>query len=519
MPRSTSHEYDRRVVSMPMARSQAASHRHMNPTSAESSRRSISSRQPARRFPQPAEQNDPFLLDEAGRPVVRRPGYIFAQQVDHYASEASDLYQGEHPKNKTRPLRALPSRARAPQVPPSAFEDPEPWIPGPNINPLGFSAPAELRRNRHYRALLKSYEEVVARVHRSEALADKYASQLIQLLQQRLSDASVGGQPHLLNRDYVSGPPSEITPDDSVSVGPQGNTFETLRNHPALRPEEYRKAILWTPEDWSSDPMSKDGPPRLLMYTFIRNTQGDIVEDAWPHVMEAAEQARSMLVNLPEPVNELAHTDGPRLLPWYQKWYPKEFDSAITWMETQQPLLSLCAAHWKAICVLESVIQDYCYDSEPVFSMSSSDFSNDGDDNEDNNEDDIDNDNDNEGEDSQPGRRKHARSPSGSNVPSKRGKFTAGLPKTTNCDDTKSAGMTGENDVQMQGLDRSELTVLTVPELQSLLTDQPLRKRKKKEELITLITSLPPSEQPSSETIQDLLGQRRTKTSARRHVK
>ncbi|TFY51448.1 hypothetical protein EVG20_g10999 [Dentipellis fragilis] len=259
---------------------------------------------------------------------------------------------------------------------------------------------------------------------------------------------------------------------------------------------------------------------------------------------------QAMLINLPGPVNQLAHTDEPRLHAWYQKRYPKQFNSAITWMETQQPLLSLCADHWKAIQVLASIMQDYYPDPKLTFSDSSSDFGSDSDENEDDNNDDNedDNDNDNEDEDednnkdiyededkdegnynnnnddnerstlrvgtstiasntaSRSIKRKRTRSPSNSNVPSKRGKCTAGLPDSP-YGGPENAGVTGEDDVQTQGLDSSELRVLTVPELQSLLTDLPPKIRKKKEELVALILSLPPSEQRSAETNQELPSQ------------
>jgi hypothetical protein len=78
-----------------------------------------------------------------------------------------------------------------------------------------------------------------------------------------------------------------------------------------------------------------------------------ITASKWAAIKATARMVKVDLLTLPVPRDRRAK-DRQKTKTYFRTYYPKEWQAALEKMEAQQPLLALCAAHWKADHVLGS---------------------------------------------------------------------------------------------------------------------------------------------------------------------
>lgn len=127
-------------------------------------------------------------------------------------------------------------------------------------------------------------------------------------------------------------------------------------HQPAIRPPQYPVEVLWTAEDCQADrdvKVSASNRSRPPMDKAVRTADGRMVtKGEWRAIKATARMIiTTELTKLPVPTNSVARK-GERTKTWYKTHYPIEWNAAIMQMEAQQPLLALCAAHWKADQIL-----------------------------------------------------------------------------------------------------------------------------------------------------------------------
>ena len=150
---------------------------------------------------------------------------------------------------------------------------------------------------------------------------------------------------------------ASIAPSDSISyhIGIQDvSTYQ-----PATRPSQYPPEILWNLEDCKSDPdvaVSQTNPSRPSMEKAIRHADGTLITDAeWAAIKATARMVKSELAALKRPsarnVKKIKRTKM-----YYRSYHSSEWFAALEKMERHQPLLALCASHWKAEHVLGNTL-------------------------------------------------------------------------------------------------------------------------------------------------------------------
>ncbi len=123
------------------------------------------------------------------------------------------------------------------------------------------------------------------------------------------------------------------------------------------RPLSYPPAILWTFEDCKTD-LSIDftaaNEARVALRKIIRHPNGTMIT----HSAVKAISGRARPI-----VNKMLARVGPHIQHkeigkvYFRATYPAEWDAACQELESAQPLLKLCAGHWKAEFVLAQVIK------------------------------------------------------------------------------------------------------------------------------------------------------------------
>ena len=134
-----------------------------------------------------------------------------------------------------------------------------------------------------------------------------------------------------------------LAPSDSVShVDPD---FPGGPEQPADRPEKYPEAILWTLYDAQLDrnvfPATQANLSRPPMEKALRNEDGSIISHtSWDIIRMSAKTAVGIHLRKLNP-DELSKR-------YFHTHHTKEWNDAITFLETARPLVGLCAGHWKA---------------------------------------------------------------------------------------------------------------------------------------------------------------------------
>ena len=68
----------------------------------------------------------------------------------------------------------------------------------------------------------------------------------------------------------------------------------------------------------------------------------------WMAIKATAHMVKADLLSLPPPQDQCAK-DQTKPKAYFQTYHRKEWDAAVEKMEVHQPLLALCASHWKAV--------------------------------------------------------------------------------------------------------------------------------------------------------------------------
>lgn len=156
---------------------------------------------------------------------------------------------------------------------------------------------------------------------------------------------------------------ASITPSDSFSQAFRPSPLSadiTTIHQPAKRPSQFPESILWLFEHACADPhvqAASSNKSRPSMRMAIRNTDGSRIEPGeWTAIMRSSRLVKADLLSLPTP-RHLQGKDSPRTGIYFRRHFPSEWQAALDKLEQLQPLLSLCASHWKAEKVLTRVLQ------------------------------------------------------------------------------------------------------------------------------------------------------------------
>jgi hypothetical protein len=105
----------------------------------------------------------------------------------------------------------------------------------------------------------------------------------------------------------------------------------------------------------------------------VRHSDGTMITSGeWTAIKATARMIKADLLALPPPRDKRAK-DRPKTKTYYRSFFSKDWDAALERMEQHQPLLALCAAHWKADHILGNTLlvkpsagADDEFDDEPM---------------------------------------------------------------------------------------------------------------------------------------------------------
>ena len=151
---------------------------------------------------------------------------------------------------------------------------------------------------------------------------------------------------------------STIAPNDSVSHF-TSHSASLSAHQPATRPSEYPLEILWNLEDCKDNPdvkISHGNISRPPMEQAVHHLDGTmIMSGEWIAIKVTARMIKANLLALPPPRDKQAR-DRLKTKTYYQSFFSKDWDAVLVKMEQHQPLLALCAAHWKADHILSNTL-------------------------------------------------------------------------------------------------------------------------------------------------------------------
>jgi hypothetical protein len=140
-----------------------------------------------------------------------------------------------------------------------------------------------------------------------------------------------------------------LGPSDSVSQS-AGTTMKEVNVGGALRPDSYQRTVLWNIEDCQYYGLvTEKNSSRPPMEKCIRNSQGEVISTS---EYNAIKSTARMLVNihlapLGTPADPAARMKT-KTKTYYKKYFLPNFRDVLDKLEAQEPLLTLCAARWKA---------------------------------------------------------------------------------------------------------------------------------------------------------------------------
>lgn len=172
--------------------------------------------------------------------------------------------------------------------------------------------------------------------------------------------------PCILLRPYTCRPSTSqfsrsvsLAPSDSLSQAPSRTPSSSFLpsispfHQPASRPDQYPFAVLWCLDDCKHDnncKISTGNDSRPAMNTAVRNPDGSSITDGvWDAIKSSSRQVAQSLLSM-IPTGREAHRSQTKK--FFKTSYSNEWSQCITHIEQLQPLLQLCASHWKAEHVL-----------------------------------------------------------------------------------------------------------------------------------------------------------------------
>ena len=155
---------------------------------------------------------------------------------------------------------------------------------------------------------------------------------------------------------------SRFDSDGRTSRSGQSTSFSGRNvplHQPATRPSNYPVEVLWSLDDCKDDPdihMSATNTSRPPLERAIRHSDGTMITASeWAAIKATAHMVKSDLLSLP-PSRDRRAKDRTKSKGYFRTYFRKEWDAAVTKMESVQPLLALCASHWKAEHVLGNTL-------------------------------------------------------------------------------------------------------------------------------------------------------------------
>ena len=121
----------------------------------------------------------------------------------------------------------------------------------------------------------------------------------------------------------------------------------------------YPQEILWTFGDCKTDAMvgmTRQNPSRPNMRLAVRTKNSSTVDASVYDLIRSS--AQSIVTALLVPLKPHNFPKGKKLTHYFQTNHQQEWTNAILQLEKQQPLLALCADHWKAKHILQSVLRN-----------------------------------------------------------------------------------------------------------------------------------------------------------------
>jgi hypothetical protein len=127
----------------------------------------------------------------------------------------------------------------------------------------------------------------------------------------------------------------------------------------AVRPSHYPPSILWNLEDTRSDPhvvLKPKNPSRIPMASSLRHENGDVVAPSLYKAIRASGQVLVENVLFKDLPKDITYQNCRRTKRFFMDNYKGTWDKVIHQYETEQPLLRLCAGHWKAEHMLGAIL-------------------------------------------------------------------------------------------------------------------------------------------------------------------
>jgi hypothetical protein len=136
-----------------------------------------------------------------------------------------------------------------------------------------------------------------------------------------------------------------------IPVPPFGNSSE--------RPDNLPQEVLWKFSDCKSDPtagMKAPNPSRPNMRNAVRTTDGLTVDQSVYDLIRSS--AQSIATAILQPLKPQNFQKGKGFVRYLQTNHAPVWMNAVLQLEKQQPLLALCADHWKAKHILQGVLRN-----------------------------------------------------------------------------------------------------------------------------------------------------------------
>lgn len=155
---------------------------------------------------------------------------------------------------------------------------------------------------------------------------------------------------------------ASLAPSDSLSQAPSRVSSLALPSispfhQPASRPDDYPPEVLWCLEDCKRDHDVKISPgneSRPPMQSAIRNADGTLISDGvWDAIKLSSRHVAHSLLSIDLKGRNANRSKTKQL---FKSFFNAEWNEALTQLEQMQPLLRLCAAHWKADHVLGNTL-------------------------------------------------------------------------------------------------------------------------------------------------------------------
>ncbi|PPQ97715.1 hypothetical protein CVT26_001905 [Gymnopilus dilepis] len=252
----------------------------------------------------------------------------------------------------------------------------------PNINPdhnvsvqnLGINdlQVQDLMGNPHVRKLVEDSQDITRRLAASTDARSKLLDK-VELLQEQCSKQQQMIV-ELQNRTHTNVP----APNPSVQVSfpsplpasappptpapPASNANFVIPGErefrPATRPAGIPRSVLWNLEDCAKEgAVGEANKSRPSMNKCVRDVEGNpIPSSVYGAITGTAKLLiTEILSKLPVPSDPSAQ-ETSKLKTYYKKYYPKEYREVVLRLEDSHELLRLCAPHWKADHVVQSVL-------------------------------------------------------------------------------------------------------------------------------------------------------------------